>query len=114
MAPSAVTPEPVEADIQARNTTGKALERLKEPPALGSPDKDLESHLDPFYKIVEQPIGTRRPIRVACLGAGYSGLMMSIIFSQKMQEKNADLVVYERNTNLGGTWFENRWVIVRN
>jgi cation diffusion facilitator CzcD-associated flavoprotein CzcO len=48
---------------------------------------------------------------VACLGAGYSGLMMSIIFSQKMQNKNAELVVYERNSDLGGTWFENKYDI---
>lgn len=69
-----------------------------------------ESHpiLDPLYEIIEQPIGTRRPIRVACMGAGYSGLMMGILFSQKMTDKNAELVIYERNADLGGTWFENR------
>ncbi|KAL2848916.1 hypothetical protein BJY01DRAFT_262438 [Aspergillus pseudoustus] len=65
--------------------------------------------LDPFYQIVEQPIGTRRPIRVACMGAGYSGLMMAIVFSQRMQDKNAELVIYERNEDLGGTWLENRY-----
>lgn len=75
---------------------------------LASPENDAAAHLDPFYKIVEQPIGSRRPIRVACLGAGYSGLMMSIVFSQKMQGKNAELVVYERNSDIGGTWLENR------
>ncbi|KAL2864081.1 flavin-containing monooxygenase [Aspergillus lucknowensis] len=67
------------------------------------------STLDPFYQIVEQPIGTRRPIRVACMGAGYSGLMMAIVFSQRMQDKNAELVIYERNEDLGGTWLENRY-----
>lgn len=25
-----------------------------------------------------------------------------------MQHRNAELVIYERNNNLGGTWFENR------
>ncbi|KAL3488334.1 hypothetical protein BJX62DRAFT_253348 [Aspergillus germanicus] len=65
--------------------------------------------LDPFYKIVEQPIGTRRPIRVACMGAGYSGLMMAIVFSERMKDKNAELVIYERNEDLGGTWLENRY-----
>ena len=81
------------------------------PKATGNPDStdnEPASHLDPFYEIVEQPIGSRRPIRVACLGAGYSGLMMSIVFSQKMQGKSAEFVVYERNSDLGGTWFENR------
>lgn len=58
------------------------------------------------YKIVEQPIGTRRPIRVICLGAGYSGLMMAIMFNEKMKHANAELVIYERNGDLGGTWLE--------
>jgi hypothetical protein len=65
-------------------------------------------HLDPAYQIIEQPIGTRRPIRIACMGAGYSGLMMAIMFSETMKDKNAELVIYERNKDLGGTWLENR------
>lgn len=72
--------------------------------------KDAAALLDPFYKITEQPIGSRRPIRVACMGSGYSGLMMGIIFSQKMKDKNAELVIYERNEDLGGTWLENRYL----
>ena len=63
---------------------------------------------DSAYNIVEEPIGTRRPIRVACMGAGYSGLMMGIVFSERMKGKNAELVIYERNQDLGGTWLENR------
>lgn len=70
--------------------------------------KDSAARLDPNYTIVEEPIGTRRPIRVACMGAGYSGLMMAVVFSQKMKDKNAELVIYERNEDLGGTWLENR------
>lgn len=66
--------------------------------------------LDPNYTITEQPIGTRRHIRVACMGAGYSGLMMAIVFSEQMKDKNAELVIYERNEDLGGTWLENKLV----
>lgn len=73
-----------------------------------NPNKGSTTVLDPFYSIIEQPIGTRRPIRVACMGAGYSGLMMGIVFSEQMNDKNADLVIYERNEDLGGTWLENR------
>jgi hypothetical protein len=71
--------------------------------------KDAAVKLDPNYKITEEPIGTRRAIRVACIGAGYSGLMMAIMFSQKMKGKKAELVVYERNQDLGGTWLLNRY-----
>lgn len=75
--------------------------------------EELKYGLDPLYQITEQPIGTHRPLRVACLGAGYSGLMMSIVFSQKMKDSNAELVIYERNSDLGGTWLENRFVMTR-
>lgn len=77
-------------------------------PVQGSEASDAFAALDPFYTIKEEPIGARKPIRVVCMGAGYSGLMMAIMFSQKMQGKNAELVVYERNQDLGGTWLLNR------
>lgn len=72
------------------------------------PAKEAASHLDPFYKIIEQPLGERRHVRIACMGAGYSGLMMAIVFSERLQGKNAEFVIYERNADLGGTWLENR------
>lgn len=62
----------------------------------------------PSYEIHEEPIHTRRPIRVVCLGAGYSGILMGIIWAQRMQNRNAEFVIYERNHDLGGTWLENR------
>lgn len=64
--------------------------------------------LDPSYKLLEQPIGTRRSIRVVSLGAGYSGLMMGIMYNERMKHQNIEFVIYERNEDLGGTWFENR------
>lgn len=60
------------------------------------------------YELLEQPIHTPRPLRVICLGAGYSGLLMGIVWSQRMQNRNAELVIYERNEDLGGTWLGNR------
>lgn len=62
------------------------------------------------YEVSDQPIGTRRPLRIVCLGAGYSGLMMGIVYSQKLRDRDATLVIYERNSDLGGTWLENRSV----
>lgn len=111
MAPSAIsvdqTPEPVALKAAKELNGGRVTTQL-----LPQEDELLNKAapaLDPSYQIIEQPIGTRRPIRVACMGAGYSGLMMAITFSQKMQGKNAELVVYERNEDLGGTWLENRY-----
>lgn len=65
--------------------------------------------VDPDYRIVEEPIGTRRPLRVVCMGAGYSGLMMAMIFNERMRDSNATLQIYERNEDIGGTWLENRY-----
>lgn len=112
MSPSAdpLVPLPAERVLQNdlhNNVPTKNLTKYS------SIENGTKSYLDPFYQITEKPIGTRRPIRVACLGAGYSGLMMTIMFSQKMQGKNAELVVYERNSNLGGTWLENRYAEAR-
>lgn len=107
MTPSVITTdsEPAQAALK------KNAQKCSHDAALDF-EKEAASLLDPLYKIVEQPIGTRRPIRVACMGAGYSGLMMSIVFSQRMRGSkrgsNAELVVYERNEDLGGTWLENR------
>lgn len=103
MAPSATLAEQLPAPTPLKSA-------LKENGNGFSPQTaaDAMAKLDPNYAITEQPIGTRRPIRVACMGAGYSGLMMGIVFSQQMQDKNAELVIYERNEDLGGTWLENR------
>ncbi|KAF9882919.1 hypothetical protein FE257_004900 [Aspergillus nanangensis] len=65
------------------------------------------------FEIIEEPIHTRRPLRVLCLGAGYSGILLGIIWNQQMQDRGAELVIYERNDDLGGTWLENRHVVNR-
>jgi hypothetical protein len=72
--------------------------------------KAAAAQLNPYYEVTERPLGDRRHLRIACLGAGYSGLMMGIVFSERLQGKNADFVIYERNEDLGGTWLENRFV----
>jgi hypothetical protein len=60
------------------------------------------------YKILEQPLGTMRPMRVVFIGAGASG----ICFSKFAQDtlSNVDIQLYEKNDDVGGTWLENRWV----
>lgn len=60
------------------------------------------------YTVRNVPLGTHRPVRVVCIGAGYSGLMMAIIAKEKMQHHEVDFQVYERNSDLGGTWLLNR------
>lgn len=53
------------------------------------------------------PIGTARPLRVIVIGAGISGILNAIKLPQQLE--NLELVVYEKNAGLGGTWWENRY-----
>lgn len=48
-----------------------------------------------------------RPMKVVCIGAGFSGIVAGIRFSQKVS--NLDLKIYERAAGIGGTWYANRY-----
>ncbi|KAJ9643168.1 uncharacterized protein PV06_05556 [Exophiala oligosperma] len=48
-----------------------------------------------------------RPLRVIVVGAGISGILASIRLPQRIS--NLSLQVYEKNSDVGGTWFENRY-----
>lgn len=56
--------------------------------------------------ILEQLMGTRKKMRIAILGAGLSGLN----FMKRAEErlKNVEIVCYEKNADVGGTW----WVLL--
>ncbi len=58
--------------------------------------------------VTNRPIGTHRPIRIICIGAGYSGLMMAIIAGEKMKDHNVEFQIYDKENDLGGTWLVNR------
>lgn len=53
------------------------------------------------------PIDGSRPLRVIVIGAGFSGINCAIRIPQRL--RNVDLTVYEKNEDIGGTWFENRY-----
>ena len=59
--------------------------------------------------ILEQLYGTRKKLRIAMLGAGLSGLN----FFKRAEErlKNVEIICYEKNADVGGTWYENRYVL---
>ncbi|KAH8726481.1 hypothetical protein GQ44DRAFT_726051 [Phaeosphaeriaceae sp. PMI808] len=59
------------------------------------------------YRIREQPMGTKRKIKAIIMGAGAS----SLNFFKKAEEEmeNLDMVCYEKNHDIGGTWLENRY-----
>ena len=61
------------------------------------------------YKIREEPYGTKRKVKVILMGAGASSLNFFKKAEEEMQ--NLDVVCYEKNADVGGTWLENRCVL---
>lgn len=53
------------------------------------------------------PIDFARRIKVVCIGGGISGILTAIRFPQKIT--NLELTIYEKNADIGGTWYENRY-----
>jgi cation diffusion facilitator CzcD-associated flavoprotein CzcO len=51
-----------------------------------------------------------RPIKIVTIGAGFSGLMMAHkIQNQYKLGDRIEHVIYEKNPDIGGTWYENRY-----
>lgn len=59
------------------------------------------------YEITEAPLGGPRKLRVITIGAGAAGLNFAYQLNRHMQ--NISHVVYEKNSEVGGTWYENRY-----
>ncbi|KAH9206284.1 flavin-binding monooxygenase-like protein [Leptodontidium sp. 2 PMI_412] len=59
------------------------------------------------YKIQEQPLGQLRPLRVIIFGAGVNGLNM--LYTLRKEASGVDCVIFEKNPECGGTWYENRY-----
>ena len=47
------------------------------------------------------------PLKVIVVGAGVSGILAGIRFPQRV--KDIELVIYDKNEEIGGTWFENKY-----
>ena len=62
------------------------------------------------YTVEENVLGHARPLRVICIGAGATGL--DLAYKMKRHLTSFELQIYEKNPELGGTWFENTLVIL--
>lgn len=63
---------------------------------------------DAGFRLHDGPVENLRPIKVIVIGAGYSGIYHAIRIPERM--RNVELVVYEKNAGVGGTWYENRYL----
>jgi hypothetical protein len=61
------------------------------------------------YKYTNQYVGKPKPVKVIVIGAGISGIAAVKIFKDTFAGKPVDLVIYEKNADVGGTWLENRY-----
>lgn len=59
--------------------------------------------------VLEQPIFTRRKLRVVAIGAGFANIMLAHKHKYVGDNSYIDLVVYEKNREVGGTWLENTY-----
>ncbi|KAL1593313.1 hypothetical protein SLS60_010921 [Paraconiothyrium brasiliense] len=59
------------------------------------------------YRVTEQPLHAKRHLRIVCVGAGAAGLQ--IAYKAERALSDIDLQIYEKNSDVGGTWLENRY-----
>ncbi|KAF7799420.1 hypothetical protein EIP86_010654 [Pleurotus ostreatoroseus] len=69
----------------------------------GTDTPGLEQNL----KLGDFSIDEYRPFKVIIVGAGFSGIAAGIRFRQYIP--NLQMVIYEQNEGIGGTWFTNKY-----
>ena len=84
------------------------------PQFLQSDANTKETHENEWYRqsfdgytVREQPLYTKRPLRMIVIGAGAAGL--EIAYKAERQLENVSVQIYEKNNDVGGTWLENRY-----
>lgn len=60
------------------------------------------------FRIIDQPYGSKRKLRVIHIGGGASGICFSKFAEERLE--NVEVQIYEKNKDVGGTWLENRLV----
>jgi ribulose 1,5-bisphosphate synthetase/thiazole synthase len=58
------------------------------------------------FKLNDTAVENFRRLKVIVIGAGYSGIYCGIRIPEKL--RNVELVIYEKNAGVGGTWYENK------
>ncbi|KAF7551343.1 hypothetical protein G7Z17_g5103 [Cylindrodendrum hubeiense] len=61
------------------------------------------------YKVLEQYHSKPTKLRVACIGAGASGLCLGYKMGKQMIPDSWELTLFEKNHHFGGTWLENTY-----
>ncbi|KAH8714138.1 hypothetical protein BGZ61DRAFT_505107 [Ilyonectria robusta] len=64
---------------------------------------------DIAYKVLDQYHSKPSKLRVACIGAGASGLCLGYKMGKQMVPDSWELTLFEKNHHFGGTWLENTY-----
>ena len=97
VAPTADELRPLLGYVAAGAPVDHYVELLREELALG---EDLRA---PSWSLAD--LAPDRTFRVAVIGAGMSGLLAA----HRLRQAGLDVVVVEKNDDVGGTWFENTY-----
>ncbi|KAK1531951.1 hypothetical protein CPAR01_11600 [Colletotrichum paranaense] len=79
--------------------------------SLPAADNNILRTINPHFLIEEHPIDEHQSVRAIVVGAGISGITAAILLPAKVP--NLDLIIYERNDDLGGVWHTNIYPGVR-
>lgn len=61
------------------------------------------------YKVLDQYHSKPTKLRVACIGAGASGLCTAYKMERQLVPGTWELTLFEKNPHFGGTWYENTY-----
>ncbi|KAL5621545.1 hypothetical protein BROUX41_006445 [Berkeleyomyces rouxiae] len=73
-----------------------------------APSRASSSEASVSYAVQNVPISFPRPIRIITIGAGASGINLIRTLRDQL-EGPFEHVVYDKNPQVGGTWYENRY-----
>lgn len=77
--------------------------------SLSMGNADLNGTSTTPYKYADQYQGQPRKLKVIVVGAGLSGIAAVKIFKDTFTDGGVELVIYEKNHDVTGTWLENRY-----
>lgn len=99
----------IEVEMGSRERAIQHLREVVDPiPAPYNSTEAYRAKDELAYLLSQVPLGTSRPVRVIVVGAGLSGLA----FAREVEVgtlQNVQLEIFEKNSGVGGTWFENRY-----
>ena len=59
------------------------------------------------HSTLQKPLHDERPLKIICIGAGASGLLLAYKLQRSFER--FELALYEKNNAISGTWHENKY-----